>query len=373
LQCFIALYPLTYNNYFVPHIFFIITNQPSHYCEKVRWGFDLLESDPDSPFYYTEDPHPPLFHSFFTAAASRGEASSVPMVVGNNNSECLHDSTRILKRFCPFLYAEDIGEEVDELEQMFDSQLGPSIRCVVYYHYLQSLQQEQHLPKLADILTSYTSNKIEKALFRTMLIHSSQMKQGFLRAMNINSETAQQAEQQIHSIFAKVSDRLLFGNNMMEEKNSNSDTCSKKLRQYLCCDGNKEPRFTAADLTFAALASPLIMPKELLSFYDGDRNTTPTHLINLSNKLRQTSAGQHVLTMYHRHRFGVRQLPSKASCAAANATSKQTCDPSPTKIRVVVPKCIPLKQRNTVPWVLMITLVGSAVTAIGASSLRAKL
>lgn len=293
----------------------------------------------------------------------------VPMVVGNNNSECLYDSTKILKRFCPFLYPAVVDEEVDDLEQMFDSQLGPAVRCVIYYNYFQSLQPKQHLPKLADILTSYTSNKIEKALFRTMLIHSTQMKQGFLRTMNINAETVEQAEREIHSIFAKVSDRLL----LMEEKNSNSTTCSKQLKQYLCCDRNHEPRFTAADLTFAALASPLIMPKELLSFYDGDRNTTPTHLINLSNKLRQTSAGQHVLTMYHRHRFGVRQLPREASCAAANTTVKKTCDPSPTKIRVVVPKCTPLKQRSAIPWMLMVTLVGSGVTALGAASLRAKL
>jgi hypothetical protein len=259
----------------------------------------------------------------------------VPMVVGNNNSECLYDSTKILKRFCPFLYPADIDEEVDELEQMFDSQLGPAVRCVIYYHFLSSPQPKQHLPKLADILTRHASNKVHKALFRTMLTHSNQMKQGFLRSMNVNSETAKQAEQEIHSIFAKVSDRLL----LMEEKNSDSGTCSKQIKQYLCCDRNNEPRFTAADLAFAALASPLIMPKELFSFYDDDPDTTPAHLINLSNELRQTCAGQHVMTIYHRHRFGVRQLPSEASCAAANTVVQHPSDHNPTNTRVVVPKC----------------------------------
>lgn len=279
----------------------------------------------------------------------------------------MYDSTKILKHFCPFLYPKD-SQDVDDLEQWFDSQLGPSVRCLIYYHYFNSPQQEQHLPKLAEILTSYTSNTIEKMLFKFMLTRNSQIKQGMSRAMNINAETAQLAEEQVHSIFAKVSDRLLLGSATEEGKGSGT-TCSKQPKKYLCSD-DKEQRFTAADLTFSALASPLIMPKELLCFNDGDRNTTPTHLINLSNKLRDTPAGQHVLTMYHRHRFGVRQFP--ASCAT---TANQGCDTSPTKIRVVIPKCLPRQQRATkaLPWIAMLTVVGTSAAAMGVSSLRAKL
>ena len=53
----------------------------SHYSEKVRWALDLLEADPNTQLYYTEDAHPPAFQSFATVPASNGEASRAPMVV----------------------------------------------------------------------------------------------------------------------------------------------------------------------------------------------------------------------------------------------------------------------------------------------------
>ena len=63
----------------------LITIGASHYCEKVRWGLDLVESDPNSPIYYTEDAHPPLFASIETLKVTNGKASMVPMVVYHSN------------------------------------------------------------------------------------------------------------------------------------------------------------------------------------------------------------------------------------------------------------------------------------------------
>ena len=70
---------------------------------------------------------------------------------------------------------------------------------------------------------------------------------------------------------------------------------------------NGKVGFTAADLTFAALASPIIDPPELANtlykhHIDFDKDM-PKELVDLKYELRQTLAGQHVLQMYKKHRL----------------------------------------------------------------------
>ena len=65
----------------------LITILPSPFCEKIRWIFDLLEARDDNPYYYTEDAHPPGFHSFETLTVSNYEASQTPMIVYNKKEE----------------------------------------------------------------------------------------------------------------------------------------------------------------------------------------------------------------------------------------------------------------------------------------------
>jgi len=313
----------------------LVTIGPSHYCEKVRWGFDLLEEQTNSTFYYTEEPHPPFFHTFFTVPLSKRTASMVPMVVFPDN-RVMVDSTQILKQFCPFLYPDNaVPTAVDTMEELFDSKLGPAVRCLVYFHYFAANDNEP----LAKLLTKFTVNPIETMLFHKILQRKDNpIQKGMLKAMNITQENAQLSEQILVDIFDQVSQTL--------ETNGGdyllySDTITKT------------PSFTAADLTFAALASPIVMPKELLCFNDRGKSTPP-HLLQLSNTLRNTRAGQHVLTMYHRHRFSFH----------ANTTTKKIiscCIPkSPmSDLRVVIPKCASTKR---VPW----RIASSAAIMLGA-------
>ena len=258
----------------------------------------------------------------------------VPMVIcDDNQTPPLYDSSEILKQFCPFLYPQSCVGEIDELEELFDSKLGPSVRCIIYHEYLVP----QYMPSLAKLATNYSS-RIEAALFTIMLRGG--LDKGLKKAMGINDASAKLSEETIKSIFAQVSDKL-------------SDR-----REYLCDEKNRRAGFTAADLSFAALASPIIMPKELLSLYD-DHKKMPPRLLSLSKELRDTPAGQHVLTMYHKHRFGVGAMPR---------CSTKKCDNSPTSIRVVVPKSI---QRNRIPWVGIGVLGIALAASVGA--VRSKL
>lgn len=47
----------------------------SSYIEKVRWELDLLEANPKSKIWHTEDLHPPAFANFQSVPASKEEAS----------------------------------------------------------------------------------------------------------------------------------------------------------------------------------------------------------------------------------------------------------------------------------------------------------
>ena len=60
--------------------------------------------------------------------------------------------------------------------------------------------------------------------------------------------------------------------------------------------------FTAADLSFAALASPLIRPPELANFAVPDKELPP-RLLEFADEMRATVAGQHVLKIYAKHRL----------------------------------------------------------------------
>lgn len=78
----------------------LITSPVSHYCEKARWGLDLLEQQSGSPYYYTEDGHCPPFLAFETLPASGGKASASPMVVHPDGS-LLSNRTRSFESSAP--------------------------------------------------------------------------------------------------------------------------------------------------------------------------------------------------------------------------------------------------------------------------------
>jgi glutathione S-transferase len=230
-----------------------------------------------SPIYYTEDAHPPPFLSFATLPASNNKASASPMVC-KADSSVLYKSNIILQDLCPFLYPEEIQQDIISLESDLGTRLGASVRCVVY-HYL--LQKEYH-PVCVKIITRNTS-KVEAVLFEKMLPNGAD--KAMRNVIQVNEATSVASVLAIRQVFCDLSKRL--------EENG---------REYLMDTKTKSFGFTAADLTFAALSYPLIRPMEMMDFFSDDAELPP-ELVLLGNELRATTAGQHALKIYKRHRL----------------------------------------------------------------------
>jgi glutathione S-transferase len=95
-----------------------------------------------------------------------------------------------------------------------------------------------------------------------------------IKIYNINPESAAQAYEKIKSIFEQVNELLADG------------------RTYLVGDS-----FSAADLTFAALAAPVVQPPQhpmqRVSYKE-----LPPNLVSEINAFRETAAGKFVLRLY---------------------------------------------------------------------------
>jgi glutathione S-transferase len=98
------------------------------------------------------------------------------------------------------------------------------------------------------------------------------------RGMNITAESAERSLDYIRTVFASVDDLLSDG------------------RTFLTGD-----LFSAADLTFAALAAPVLLPKNY-----GSRLPTlddvPTELLATIDEFRTSRAGAFALRIYRDHR-----------------------------------------------------------------------
>ncbi|MGK7914936.1 MAG: glutathione S-transferase family protein [Prochloraceae cyanobacterium] len=242
----------------------LITIAVSHYCEKVRWALDWLNIE------YVEESHAPPFHSFYTR---RQGGSSVPVLVTSKSAYT--DSTDILH----YLDSKKPGKlyptepnmrtEVEQLEELFDRQLGVSTRCWAYYYTLDNLELVQNVwsrgvPWLEKIALKLLLNKV-----------SDRIRNGY----NITAEGAASSLEIIKQIFETVQQRLKRGN------------------KYLVGDN-----FTAADLTFAALSAPIIRPQNHPVIFSQIRGF-PDEMVAEIEQMRSTSAGKYALRLYREKRF----------------------------------------------------------------------
>lgn len=242
----------------------LITIGPSHYCEKARWGLDL------SGAVYTEDAHPPVLSAFETLMATGGSSSSTPVAMYRGTA--ITDSTDILVRCCPFLYPPEASDAARSWEKYFDAALGPSVRLFNYHHYLTP----RYSPALTEMATAHTS-RIEAEMYTAA---ADTVGAGIRRAMSIDASSAERSERAIRSVFGVVSDALADDSFLLAG------------------------RFTAADLAFASLAGPVLMPPEMRVFQPTTGGPgVPPALAALRDDLRETPAGMHGLRMYRKYRF----------------------------------------------------------------------
>ena len=241
-----------------------ITIPLSHYCEKARWALDRVG------LAYREEPHAPLLNRL---AVKRGDRGTVPVLV--HAGERFTDSTAILVHADTLgdgglLYPRDaaLRREVDVFVERFDTELGPHARRWAYSHLLTQ-------PKLLREVWARGVPRREAILVPLIAPLARFLAR---KAYRVSAESAQRSLERIHTVFRDVDERL-------------ADT-----RQFLVGE-----RFTAADLTFAALAAPLLFPVECRATHPA-LEAVPAAMREEVLRLRHTVAGRFALRLFAQER-----------------------------------------------------------------------
>ncbi|HEY4179291.1 MAG TPA: glutathione S-transferase family protein [Kofleriaceae bacterium] len=238
----------------------LITIPFSHYCEKARWSLDACRI----PF--TEDGHLPMLH--YLPLRRAGGQRTVPLLVCKGGQRYA-DSTQIAAwadshrpgTLLPMVASE--RDEALQLEDEFDRKLGPPTRRWMYF---------QILPRRdLDHLLAHGVQRWEMLLFRATRPVVVRL---MARSLKVDAEHADKDRTRIDAVFMRVAQLLADG------------------RRYLVGD-----RFTIADLTFASLASPVLLPPQLpaaLPTTDVFEGATRSQL----ETWRASPAGQFALRLY---------------------------------------------------------------------------
>jgi len=241
----------------------LITIPFSHYCEKARWALDRCD------LRFTEEGHLPLFH--YLPARRAGGGRTVPILV--DGKTVIADSTEIVAwadaQRDGALLPTNAPDRSDALmlEDDFDTHLGPATRRWAYFQIMPNKDLDAYVTKGVprwETLALKATRPIAIALLK--------------RGLKIDAEGAERSRAKIEDTFARIDNHIADG------------------RRFLVGD-----KFSVADLTFAALAAPVLMP-----------DNHPTEFPPLSElgeaaraqivKWRQTPAGQFGLRMYRDHR-----------------------------------------------------------------------
>lgn len=244
----------------------LISIPPSHYCEKARWALEL------AALPYGEERHPPLFH--LRAVKKAGGEHSTPVLVADDH--VMPDSTDILifihhhpaSEWRPYPTDSQLLVEAEELEELFDTRLGPHTRRLAYFYLLQHRDLF-----LRSVLAGVGGG--ESRMFR---LFSPVIALLMRKGMNITPSSTERSLDYVREAFSIVGERLSDG------------------RRYLVGDS-----LSAADLTFAALAAPILLPRDYGSPLP-TLDELPQELLVLVEEFRSSAAGEFALRIYRDHR-----------------------------------------------------------------------
>ncbi|HVE88649.1 MAG TPA: glutathione S-transferase family protein [Burkholderiaceae bacterium] len=242
----------------------LITIPLSHYCEKARWALDRVALP------YREEPHAPLLHRL---ATKRNERGTVPVLVHRSNR--FSDSTDILKHLDTvsggdLLFPRDaeLRSEVETLEERFDKELGPHTRRWAYGHALPQTKS----------MRSLWARGVPPIEASVIQVITPMVRRLVRMAYKITPENAQRSLERVHGEFRHVDGLLSSG------------------RRFLVGD-----RFTAADMTFASLAAPVLLPPECRAVQPA-LDAVPSEMREEILRFRETDAGRFALRMFSQER-----------------------------------------------------------------------
>jgi glutathione S-transferase len=249
----------------------------SHYNEKVRWALD-----------YKRIPHRriapwPLFGSL-PAAWLMTRALTLPVL--RLDGRTIGDSTAIVaaleQRYPePPLYPADAAqrERALELEDFFDEQLAPYVRRLAWFHLAPH-------PRAFFTAAFPDSSPLLRAAFRPGAFAVTRAVEARFR---IDAATAAEARR-----------KILVAMDRIEAEVGPSG--------YLVGDA-----FSVADLTAAALATPIVGPPERQYLPPQEQ---PEPLYSFAAELRARPAGRWIFEMYRRHRGASAEVKRGAATPA---------------------------------------------------------
>ncbi len=201
------------------------------------------------------------------------DGGSVPVLVHGQSR--LIDSTDILvyaDKVCggDLLYPRNaaLRVEVDALEDRLDKELGPHARR---WAYAQLLPQSR-------LLRSLWSRGVPKFQASLLPLVTPLVRHLVRATYKITPDSAERSLERVRGVFYQFGERLSDG------------------RRFLAGE-----RFTAADLTFAALAAPLLLPVECRAVQPA-LDAVPDAMREEILRLRDTDAGRFALRLFSQER-----------------------------------------------------------------------
>lgn len=244
----------------------LVTIPISHFCEKARWALERADVD------YVEERHLQGVHRLAVRRAGGGK--TVPVFV-SAAGEVVAESSAILRwadaRLEPSrqLYPDgEVGIAAAELESAFDRGLGPDGRLWLYQETLPMVKQ----------LARWTFVGLpawERQVFR---FGGPLVDLTIRRILGVDAAAAEAAWARVERTFDDVGERLADG------------------RRYLVGD-----RFTAADLTFAALSSPILLPARY-GLELPPLEAMPAAMVGKVTRMREHPAGRFAERIYAEQR-----------------------------------------------------------------------
>jgi glutathione S-transferase len=244
----------------------LVTISISHYCEKARWALDR------AGIAYEERRHLPALHR--VAVKRAGGNLTAPVLVCEDG--VLPDSADIIAwadgRLAPErrLIPDEPGEaaQARALADAYDERFGPETRRWVYY----GLRGRRDLagPSLTEGVPAWQR--------RTFRMTYAPLSFAVNKVLDITPQTAAESDRRMRAVLDEVAQRLADG------------------RPYLLGE-----RFTIADLTFAALAAPLVLPPEYGVALPPVEDL-PGEMAATIREVRAHPAGAHALAVFRDER-----------------------------------------------------------------------
>jgi glutathione S-transferase len=245
----------------------LVTIPISHYCEKARWALER------AGIPYREERHVQGVHQLVARRAGGG--ITVPVLVTPEGA--IGESAEILawvdQRVAPehrlFPAEPAARDEVERLCQRLDEGLGPAGRRLMYVHMLAQ-------PK--ELTLRFNNQGVPRWEDRALRAGWPLARCYVNRALGIRPGIELQDE-------TKVWRELDFVASLRADG-----------RPYICGE-----RFSAADLTFAALAAPLVVPSDY-GVPLPQLDVLPPAMSVLVERAREHPAGRYALTLIAEHR-----------------------------------------------------------------------